>query len=58
MTFVVDVCAKLVHIVWISELYRVINVNIRKMASIRFGSYYDASTVCLFDVKLPEDDLK
>ena len=38
MTFVVDVCAKLVHVVWISELYRIINVNIRRMASICFGS--------------------
>jgi hypothetical protein len=38
MKFVVDVCAELVHIMWISDLYRFISVNIRRMANVYFGS--------------------
>ena len=35
----VCVCAEMVCVMWMSEQYRVINVHIRRMASVNFGSY-------------------
>ena len=36
MSFAVDVCSKLVHIMWISEHYRTVNVHITRTANVQF----------------------
>jgi len=33
-----DVCAELVHIMWISQRYSITNVRIRRRADVYFGS--------------------
>jgi len=40
--FIVDVCAELVCIRWVSQHYRIINVRIRRRASVCYGSQYYA----------------
>jgi len=39
ITVVVDVCADLVPIIWLSQHYRIISVHIRIEARVYFGSY-------------------
>jgi hypothetical protein len=41
--FVVDACAELVHIMWVSQNYGIMNTHMRKTASVWFGSQYDTS---------------
>jgi hypothetical protein len=50
MRFVIDVCAELANKVRISQHYRIIDVHIR----------IELSVICvyLFDVELPEDDVR
>ena len=36
--FLVDVGAELVHVMWISERYRIMNVRVTRKADVGFGS--------------------
>ena len=37
--FIVDVCAELIHIMGVSQQYRIINVHVKRTACVYFGSY-------------------
>jgi len=38
LRFVVVVCAEVVHIMWVSERYWIVNVLVRRKAGVGFGS--------------------